>query len=597
MIGSYLLVIVLSMTAIAAYAQPSRQFNFGDVTAYEQYMLELINRARMDPAAEGIRLMDTDDPAVQAAYARYHIDKEATKKAFAVYPKRPPLAHKALLDILAISHTMDMIDHNYEGHVNSRGEDLEQRYRNVFYKPLDTYGENVFAYAESIWYAHCRLNVDWGEADQHPLGRRLDIMNFSGGNHNEIGVSVQNVRNDEQRPDTVGPFVVTQDFGSSETTYLTGVAYQDLNHNGFYDPGEDMRGVRIEPDRGDYFVFTRGSGGYTLPYAGTGIMMITASTQYSGTITMAVELPGTENVKVDFVFPSEAPSPVQLRLPVDNSTGMQHTGTSFVWNSTGPASTYTIQVATARDFHLGSAIWSETTTDTTTVLDLPGCQKSYFWRVKAANGVGTGTWSSVFALTTGGTIPDPPVLLSPERDVTVDHQAYLHFIWDTVSAASTYHFRISRNADLTNPLVDDSSMHGTTFDAPAMPLSERSFFWGVRAYGDTCGWSEWTVRDMAPTITSIDEDIDAGSGGLTVVPNPVVSASTLVMNVPAGGRATLYLVDASGRIIATRRVPIVAGRTVMPLSELVDANVAQGIYGIVLSCDTYVQRTNVAIIR
>lgn len=597
MIRSYLLVVVLSMTAIDAYAQPSRQFNFGDVSSYEQYMLELINRARMDPAGEGIRLMDTDDPVVQAAYARYHVDKEATKKAFATYPKRPPLAHKALLDILAVSQAIDMADSNYEGHVNSRGEDLEQRYRNVFYKPLGSYGENVFAYAEDVWHAHCRLNVDWGEADQRPLGRRNNIMNFSDGNHNEVGIAILNVRNDEQRPDTVGPFVVTQDFGSSETTYLTGVAYQDLNHNGFYDPGEDMRGVRITPDRGDYFVFTRGSGGYTLPYAGTGIMMITASTQYSGTITMAVELPGTENVKVDFVFPSEAPSPVVLRLPADHSTNVEQTGTSFVWNSAGPASTYTIQVATAQDFHLGSALWSETTTDTTMILSLPGCQKPYFWRVKARNGVGSGPWSTIRALTTKGIVPTPPVLLSPASDVTVDHDAYLHFVWDTVDAASRYHFRISRNADLTDPVVDDSTMHGTTFDAPAMPLSDRPFFWGVRTYSDTCGWSAWSIRAMTPTITSVGDGILTKSDGITVVPNPAVATSALIMNVPAGGMATLLLVDANGNVVVTRRLAIEAGRTVIPLTQLVGTDVAQGIYGIVLSCGTYVQRTRVAVVR
>lgn len=560
-------------------------------------MLELINRARMDPAAEGIRLMDTDDPNVQAAYRRFGVDKNATKKAFASYPRRPPLAFTALLKILAATQANDMATHNYEGHVNSTGEDLEQRYRNVLYVPLNIYGENVFAYAESIWYAHCRLNVDWGEADQRPLGRRLNIMNFSGDNHNEVGIGIHDVRNDGQRPDTVGPVVVTQDFGSSETTYLTGVAYQDLNHNGFYDMGEDMRGVRITPDRGEYFAVTSASGGYTFPYAGTGTMVITASTQYSGTITMAVDLPGNENVKVDFVFPSEAPPQVSLRLPLHRTTNVDQHSTSFVWNSAGPASTYTIQVATAEDFHLGSAIWSETTTDTTMALALPSCQRSYFWRVKAKNGVGAGPWSTVYALTTGGTVPPAPILRSPASDVTVDHDAYLHFEWDMVPGASVHHFRISRNADLTSPIVDDSTMHGTTFDAPAMPLSDRPFSWGVRAYDDTCGWGEWATRAMTPTVTSIDNDITSGPKGLAVVPNPVTFTSMLVMNVPVGGVATLHLVDANGSVIATRRLSLDTGRTAMPLSSLVDMDVAQGIYGIVLSCDAYVRHVNVAIIR
>ncbi|MBN9400005.1 MAG: hypothetical protein J0I17_07510 ['Candidatus Kapabacteria' thiocyanatum] len=592
-----LLVIVLSMTTIIAYAQPTRQFDNSDPSAEEVYMLELINRARMDPAAEGVRLMDTDDSTVQAVYRRLGIDKEATRKAFATYPKRPPLAFTALLSVLARSQTSDMVNNGYIGHVNSRGENLEERYRHVLYKPSGSYGENVATYAGGAWYGHCRLNVDWSPTDQQPLSRRLNIMNFSGGSHNEIGIGIRHLKPEDQISDTVGPVVLTQNFGSSETTYLTGVAYQDLNHNGFYDMGEDMRGARITPDRGDYFVITTSSGGYTLPYAGTGSMVITASTQYSGTITTTVELPGTENVKVDFVFPSEPPPQVTLQLPLHRSMNVEQHGTSFVWNSAGPASTYTIQVATAEDFHLGSAIWSETTTDTTMMLALPSCQRSYFWRVKARNGVGTSPWSTVYALTTGGTVPSAPTLRSPASDVVVDHDAYLHFEWDMVPGASAHHFRISRNAGLTNPVVDDSAMHGTTFDAPAMPLSDQPFFWGVRAYDDTCGWGEWATRAMTPTVTSIDNDITSGPNGLAVVPNPVTPMSMLVMNVPAGGMATLHLVDANGSTIATRRLSLDGGRTTLPLSSLVDTDVAQGIYGIVLSCEAYVRYVNVAIIR
>ncbi len=41
-------------------ATPTVQYNCGDPTGDEQYMLELINRARMGPWQEGTFLTDTD---------------------------------------------------------------------------------------------------------------------------------------------------------------------------------------------------------------------------------------------------------------------------------------------------------------------------------------------------------------------------------------------------------------------------------------------------------------------------------------------------------------------------------------------------------
>lgn len=591
-----LFVLMALVVPATMQAQPGQAYSHGDPTAEEQYMLELINRARKDPAAEGVRLMDTDDAAVQMAYQYFHIDKAQTKQAFTTYPERPPLAfHPALIDA-ARGHTADMIANNFQGHNSSNGDDLTKRYQNVSYQSQGMYGENVSAYSESVWYGHCGLNVDWGEANQQELGHRVNLMNFSNYVFTEIGIGISHT-NGGLQSGTVGPIVITQDFGMRSTVYVTGVVYKDDNNNGFYDIGEGLAGVKIMPNTGNYYAVSSTSGGYAIPYSGSGSMTLTASGgALTGTMTLMTSLPGQENVKVDFVASAQLPTAVALRLPSNNATNVTPSSTPFTWSSAGSGSTYTIEIATAQNFAAATVITSQTTTDTTLTYSLPACQKRFFWRVRAANSAGNGPWSTVFALTTGGSAPGLPVLVSPIGAMTVEHDADVHFSWNLVPASGTYHIRISRNADLTNPIVDDSTIQATTFDVGAATIADQPFYWGVRAHGDPCGWGQWTIKSVTPTVTSVDEEMVSGPG-LVVFPNPVTATSTLVMNVPAGGMATLRLVDAGGSVVVTRRIAVDAGRTAMPLSMLIDANVAQGIYGIVLSCDTYVQRVNVAVVR
>src|SRR3954463_16140946 len=48
---------------------PTGLYSIGDPTNEEQYNLELINRARANPTAEGIRLAQNNDPNVVSAYS------------------------------------------------------------------------------------------------------------------------------------------------------------------------------------------------------------------------------------------------------------------------------------------------------------------------------------------------------------------------------------------------------------------------------------------------------------------------------------------------------------------------------------------------
>ncbi len=94
-------------------------YSHGDPTAEEQFMLEIINRARANPSAEGLRLKATTDPDILGAYSFFQVDTAKMVAEFAGYPPRPPLAFNANLIAAARGHSQDMVVNDYQGHTGT----------------------------------------------------------------------------------------------------------------------------------------------------------------------------------------------------------------------------------------------------------------------------------------------------------------------------------------------------------------------------------------------------------------------------------------------------------------------------------------------
>jgi hypothetical protein len=281
-----------------APALPGVAYSHGDPTAKEQFMLELINRARANPAAEGVRLQTTTDPDILGAYGFFGVNLSQMAADFAGYPARPPLAFNANLIAAARGHSQDMAVHDFQDHVGSNGSTFTDRINGAGYTGWNAAGENIYAYADSVPYGHAGFVVDWGVPS---LGHRLNIMNFQAGGpvYTEVGIGIV----DETSAQTaVGPLVITEDFGRrSGQLFVVGVVYADTDGNGFYSMGEGIAGVTVSTSEGN-FAYTSASGGYAIPLVAT-----------SGTINVHAEggalspprdtmvpLAGV-NVKVDFV--------------------------------------------------------------------------------------------------------------------------------------------------------------------------------------------------------------------------------------------------------------------------------------------------------
>lgn len=242
--------------------------------AYELYMLTLINRARQDPAAAaaafGIDLNQGLNPGTISAAAKQ------------------PLAPNNILAAAAEAHSDWMLATDTFSHTGSGGSDPGQRMDAAgydFIRPY-TWGENI-AWSGTTGTIRPSQLAGYIEQQHRGLflspGHRVNILADS---FREIGISQQ-----------IGEFsgynasMITQNFAATgQARFATGVVFNDLNGNGYYNPGEGVGGVSITVN-GNAVGQTSAAGGYAIPLAnGTWSLAFSGSGlngAYHQTITMA----------------------------------------------------------------------------------------------------------------------------------------------------------------------------------------------------------------------------------------------------------------------------------------------------------------------
>ncbi len=282
-----------TLSALPGAAVWAQQYSHGDPTPQEQYVLEMINRARANPDAEGARLGIDIREGLTAAEA-------------ANVGPRPPLAMNPNLLAAARAHSQDMWTRNYFAH------DTLAPPNQTWYERITAFGydytggkvgENIAASSNaSAAYLEDLLMIDEGVAGRGHRKNLLDIYSTPQPPFREIGVGYyhNNTANGSGFRD-----FLTQDFGrNSSGPFLVGVVYNDLNGNNFYDVGEGLAGVTVTQTSSGYYAVTSTSGGYAIPYTGTsGPITVTATGGPLGSITLTKTLTRTgENLKADLTL-------------------------------------------------------------------------------------------------------------------------------------------------------------------------------------------------------------------------------------------------------------------------------------------------------
>lgn len=262
---------------LAGFSLPA----LADPTAEEQYWLELLNRARSNPAAELSRLVNysspttfgspaSNDSGVANALAYYGTSASLLASQWSTLTAAPALAWNDSLGASAASYSQVMIDYDQQSHMLNTTESNEQDALSARiiqggfgWNYLDL-GENLFAAATSVNMGHAGFLIDWGDSDGDPNnGFGTGIQ--SPASHRDIsfdrvfkqvGIGVVTAGIPGTNLNATGPVVATQHFGNTyrqagskyySDSILTGVVFDDsVAKDDFYTPGEGLAGVTIQ---------------------------------------------------------------------------------------------------------------------------------------------------------------------------------------------------------------------------------------------------------------------------------------------------------------------------------------------------------------
>jgi serralysin len=284
-------------------------------SAYEQYLLELINK---DRAANGAQ----------------------------------PLAFDSNLNTAAELHSQWMIATDTFSHTGSGGSSPTARMQSAGFVLSGSWatGENIAwmslrgapGYIDEVEQLHVNL--------MNSAGHRANLLNAS---FKEVGLGFEV----GQYGSYQGAFV-TEDFAKVGTAaMLTGVAFDDQDGDKFYDVGEGLGSLTVtatSTSGARYSTTTYASGGYdlTLP---TGSYTVSFSGANIATWSKAISI-GSTNVKVDLVDPAigsgTTPPPPPPPPPTDPTI---LTGTANADTLQGTAGNDTIQGVGGNDVLYGNA--------------------------------------------------------------------------------------------------------------------------------------------------------------------------------------------------------------------------------------------------
>jgi uncharacterized protein YkwD len=331
--------------ALASRAASAQQYDSGDPTADEQYVLEVINRARANPTAEGARLKPQGLPNGDITEGLVAPDNQVGV--------RPPLAMNKILLGTARAHNQDMYATSLFQHDSSTGQTPGQRVTAAGYT-WQKEGENIAAAsgpANTVNSTAAQLEdllmIDAGEPSR---GHRVNLLDTFGPPNNspfyrEVGVAY--LHQNTPSPPATGPNafpgmtdLITQDFATSQTApgpFLLGVIYSDTNSNKLYDPGEGVGGITVNIMTGAVvlpaFAVSATAGGYVVPIPGlSGNLTVMISGGSLAAPYSTVVVLGGENEKVDFILTgttaSVAPpaSPAPPPPPPGTSGSSSHRG-------------------------------------------------------------------------------------------------------------------------------------------------------------------------------------------------------------------------------------------------------------------------------
>jgi uncharacterized protein YkwD len=217
------------------------------LTAAEQYLIELINRARLDPGAEA---------------KRYGLDLNADVTQHRITTAAEQvLAPDQTLEKAAVAHSDWMLQANTFSHTGVQNSDSGARMAKARYEFTGSY-----AWHENLDWTGSTVNISLQDAiAKHHEGLYRSaghrVNNFAE-DVREVGVG-QVAGKFIYNGTSYNPSMRTENFAlSGKDVFITGVTYADRNGNDFYDIGEGRSDSKIKA--AGTFAEVAAAGGYAL---------------------------------------------------------------------------------------------------------------------------------------------------------------------------------------------------------------------------------------------------------------------------------------------------------------------------------------------
>jgi uncharacterized protein YkwD len=312
-------------------------------SADQQYMLQLVNLARTNPTAMVSWIKSNIDANDQATMAYYGVNLDSELSAIGSSTPVQPLAWNSTLAGTAQQQSQYEADNQVQTHHGPGELSLEGRLDAAGYTGRVADGENSYAYANSVDHAMKAFLIDWGVPTKGHRGNLLQPGTSDSKTYSDVGIGIVAT----QPNSSVGPYVMTQDFGRQATSQpqVVGVVYKDNDGDNFYTPGEGQGGLTVEVDdsTGKEVAQTQtwASGGYQVPLT-PGSYTVKVFDSGGNPVQSKNVTIGSDNVEADFnlnLAPTALPTAtaaVQMAT-TSSSTGSSQASSTATLSSSHPS--------------------------------------------------------------------------------------------------------------------------------------------------------------------------------------------------------------------------------------------------------------------
>ncbi|MBL8162136.1 MAG: fibronectin type III domain-containing protein, partial [Anaerolineae bacterium] len=158
-----------------------------------------------------------------------------------------------------------------------------------------------------------------------------------------------------------------------------------------------------------------------------------------------------------------------------------------------PSVMYEVQVDTTNTF-AAPLVFTATTKVTSIEVAPPLADALYYWRVRAKNAAGSGSWSTTWYFTVDTVPPGAPTLSLPANGA-ITSSSRPTMTWGAMTGVNQYRLQVSSDANFANAVTVDKAL---TSHVPATSMGQGLWYWRVAAR-DIAG--NWGAYSLARTFT------------------------------------------------------------------------------------------------